>query len=75
MGLALPSADPASADLAAILSVAAARATVTKGAMLLAVFPPGWHSLLLAAVMIEPFSSLFLANESASSTRERAMGV
>ena len=46
--------------LAAILSVAAAEATVTKGAMLLAVYSAGLGiPFLLAAFTIEQFSSLF----------------
>ena len=46
--------------LAAILSIAAAEATVTKGAGLLAVYSAGLGiPFLLAAFMIEQFSSLF----------------
>ncbi|MBN8983185.1 MAG: sulfite exporter TauE/SafE family protein, partial [Rhizobiales bacterium] len=46
--------------LAAILSVAAAEATVTKGAGLLAVYSAGLGMpFLLAALMIEQFSSVF----------------
>jgi cytochrome c-type biogenesis protein len=46
--------------LAAILSVAAAEATVTKGAMLLAIYSAGLGiPFLIAAFMVEQFSSLF----------------
>src|SRR4249920_2620865 len=62
--------------LAAILSVAAAEATVTKGAGLLAVYSAGLGiPFLLAAFMIEQFSSLFARMKRHLDTVERAMGV
>jgi cytochrome c-type biogenesis protein len=62
--------------LAAILSVAAAEATVTKGAMLLAVYSAGLGiPFLLAALMVEQFSSLFARMKRHLLQVERAMGV
>ena len=62
--------------LAAILSVAAAEATVTKGAGLLAVYSAGLGiPFLLAAFMVEQFSSLFARMKRHLATVERAMGV
>jgi cytochrome c-type biogenesis protein len=62
--------------LAAILSVAAAEATVTKGAGLLAVYSLGLGiPFLLAALMVEQFSSLFARMKRHLDTVERAMGV
>jgi cytochrome c-type biogenesis protein len=62
--------------LAAILSVAAAEATVTKGAMLLAIYSAGLGiPFLLAAFMIEQFSTLFARMKRHLATVERAMGV
>src|SRR3954454_13896737 len=62
--------------LGAILSVAAAGATVTKGAGLLAVYSLGLGiPFLLAAFMIEQFSSLFARMKRHLLTVERAMGV
>ena len=62
--------------LAAILSVAAAEATVTKGALLLAVYSAGLGiPFLLAALMIEQFSSLFARMKRHLATVERTMGV
>jgi cytochrome c-type biogenesis protein len=62
--------------LAAILSIAAAEATVTKGAGLLAVYSAGLGiPFLLAAFMIEQFSSLFARMKRHLDTVERAMGV
>ena len=62
--------------LAAILSVAAAEATVTKGAGLLAVYSLGLGiPFLLAAFMVEQFSSLFARMKRHLDTVERAMGV
>jgi cytochrome c-type biogenesis protein len=62
--------------LAAILSVAAAEATVTKGAGLLAVYSVGLGiPFLLAAVMVEQFSSLFARLKRHLDNVERAMGV
>jgi cytochrome c-type biogenesis protein len=62
--------------LAAILSWAAAEATVTKGAILLAVYSAGLGiPFLLAAFMIEQFSSLFTRMKRHLATVERAMGV
>src|SRR3954464_11862845 len=62
--------------LAAILSVAAAEATVTRGAMLLAVYSAGLGiPFLLAAFMIEQFSSLFKRMKHHLQNVERAMGV
>jgi cytochrome c-type biogenesis protein len=62
--------------LAAILSVAAAEATVTKGAGLLAVYSVGLGiPFLLAAFLIEQFSSLFSRMKQHLASVERAMGV
>jgi cytochrome c-type biogenesis protein len=62
--------------LAAILSVAAAEATVAKGASLLAVYSAGLGiPFLLAAFMVEQFSSLFARMKRHLATVERAMGV
>ena len=62
--------------LAAILSIAAAEATVTKGAGLLAVYSAGLGiPFLLAAFMIEQFSSLFARMKRHLASVEQAMGV
>jgi cytochrome c-type biogenesis protein len=62
--------------LAAILSVAAAEATVTKGAGLLAVYSAGLGiPFLLAAFMIEQFSSLLGRLKRHLASVERAMGI
>src|SRR3954464_7950163 len=62
--------------LAAILSVAAAEATVQKGAGLLAVYSAGLGvPFLIAAFMIEQFSSLFKRMKHHLQNVERAMGV
>jgi cytochrome c-type biogenesis protein len=62
--------------LAAILSVAAAEATVTKGAGLLAVYSAGLGiPFLVAALMVEQFSSLFARMKRQLANVERAMGV
>ena len=62
--------------LAAILSVAAAEATVAKGAMLLAVYSAGLGiPFLIAAFMVEQFSSLFARLKRYLVGVERAMGV
>jgi cytochrome c-type biogenesis protein len=62
--------------LAAILSVAASEATVTKGAGLLAVYSAGLGiPFLIAAFMVEQFSSLFARMKRHLNTVERAMGV
>ena len=62
--------------LAAILSVAAAEATVAKGAGLLAVHSAGLGiPFLLAALMVEQFSSLFSRIKRHLANVERAMGV
>jgi cytochrome c-type biogenesis protein len=62
--------------LAAILSVAAAEATVTKGAGLLAVYSAGLGiPFLIAALMIEQFSTLFARMKGHLVNVERAMGV
>jgi cytochrome c-type biogenesis protein len=62
--------------LAAILSIAAAEATVTKGAGLLAVYSAGLGiPFLVAAVMVERFSALFARMKAHLETVERAMGV
>jgi cytochrome c-type biogenesis protein len=62
--------------LAAILSVAASEATVTKGAGLLAVYSAGLAiPFLLAAFMIEQFSSLLARLKRHLASVERAMGV
>lgn len=62
--------------LAAILSVAAAEDTVVKGAGLLAVYSAGLGiPFLLAALMIERFSSLFNRMKRHLATVERGIGV
>src|SRR5690349_3954041 len=62
--------------LAAILSIAAAEATVAKGAGLLAVYAAGLGiPFLIAAFMIEQFSELFARMKRHLTTVERAMGV
>ena len=62
--------------LAAILSIAAAEATVTKGAGLLAVYSAGLGiPFLIAAFMVKQFSSLFARMKRHLDTVERAMGV
>jgi len=62
--------------LAAILSIAAAEATVTKGAGLLAVYSAGLGiPFLIAALMIEQFSTLFARLQGQLVNVERAMGV
>ena len=62
--------------LAAILSIAAAEATVTKGAGLLAVYSAGLGiPFLIAAFMVERFSALFSRMKAHLATVERAMGV
>ena len=62
--------------LAAILSVAAAEATVAKGAALLAVYSAGLGiPFLLAAFAIEQFSSLLARLKRHLASVERAMGV
>jgi len=62
--------------LVAILSVAAAEATVTKGAVLLAVYSAGLGiPFLLAALMVEQFSSLFARMKRHLANVERAMGM
>ena len=62
--------------LAAILSVAAAESTVTKGAALLAVYSAGLGiPFLIAAFMVEQFSSLFSRMKRHLASIERAMGV
>jgi cytochrome c-type biogenesis protein len=62
--------------LAAILSIAAAQATVAKGAGLLAVYSAGLGiPFLIAAFMIERFSALFARMKRHLVTVERAMGV
>jgi cytochrome c-type biogenesis protein len=62
--------------LAAILSLAAAEATVAKGAGLLAVYSAGLGiPFLAAAFMVERFSSLFARMKRHLATVERAMGV
>src|SRR5205823_5224726 len=62
--------------LAAILSIAAAEATVTKGAGLLAVYSAGLGiPFLLAAFMIEQFSSLFARMKRHLGKVEHAMGI
>lgn len=61
--------------LAAILSVAAAEATVTKGAGLLAVYSLGLGiPFLIAAFMVERFSSVFARMKKHLVHVERAMG-
>jgi cytochrome c-type biogenesis protein len=62
--------------LAAILSVAAAEATVAKGAMLLAVYSAGLGiPFLLAAFAVEQFSEMFLRMKKHLARVEHAMGV
>src|SRR5215471_3599286 len=62
--------------LAAILSIAAAEATVAKGAGLLAVYSAGLGiPFLIAAFMVERFSSVFAGMKRHLVTVERAMGV
>jgi cytochrome c-type biogenesis protein len=62
--------------LAAILSIAATEATVAKGAGLLAVYSAGLGiPFLIAAFMVEQFSSLFSRMKRHLATVERAMGV
>ncbi|MBN8982812.1 MAG: cytochrome c biogenesis protein CcdA [Rhizobiales bacterium] len=62
--------------LAAILSVAASEATVTKGAMLLAVYSAGLGiPFLVAAFMVEQFSGVFARMKKHLLTVERVMGV
>ena len=62
--------------LAAILSIAAAEATVAKGAALLAVYSAGLGiPFLVAALMIKQFSALFARMKRHLATVERAMGV
>ncbi|MCX7307660.1 MAG: cytochrome c biogenesis protein CcdA [Afipia sp.] len=62
--------------LAAILSVAASEATVTKGAGLLAVYSAGLGiPFLIAAFMVEQFSSVFARMKKHLATVERVMGV
>jgi cytochrome c-type biogenesis protein len=62
--------------LAAILSVAAVNATVAKGAGLLAVYSAGLGiPFLIAAFMVERFSSLFARMKKHLAIVERVMGV
>src|SRR5213075_2217528 len=62
--------------LAAILSIAAAEATVAKGAALLAVYSAGLGiPFLIAAFMVEQFSTLFSRMKQHLASVERAMGV
>ena len=62
--------------LAAILSIAAAEATVAKGAGLLAVYSAGLGiPFLIAAFMVERFSTLFARMKRHLVSVERAMGV
>ena len=62
--------------LAAILSIAASEATVEKGAGLLAVYSAGLGiPFLIAAFMVEQFSSLFARMKRHLARVERAMGV
>lgn len=62
--------------LAAILSIAAAQATVAKGAGLLAVYSAGLGiPFLIAAFMVERFSAVFARMKRHLVTVERAMGV
>jgi cytochrome c-type biogenesis protein len=62
--------------LAAILSIAAAESTVVKGAGLLAVYSAGLGiPFLIAAFMVEQFSSLFAKMKRHLANVERAMGV
>jgi len=62
--------------LAAILSIAAAEATVAKGAGLLAIYSAGLGiPFLIAAFMVEQFSTLFARMKRHLANVERAMGV
>ena len=62
--------------LAAILSVAAAEATLAKGAGLLAVYSAGLGvPFLIAALMVEQFSALFARMKRHLLVVERAMGI
>jgi len=62
--------------LAAILSIAAAETTVTKGAGLLAIYSAGLGiPFLIAAFMVEQFSALFSRMKGHLANVERAMGV
>src|SRR6201995_6153058 len=62
--------------LAAILSIAASEATVTKGACLLAVYSAGLViPFLIAAFMVEQFSALFARIKRHLARVEQAMGV
>jgi cytochrome c-type biogenesis protein len=62
--------------LAAILSIAAAEATVARGAGLLAVYSAGLGiPFLVAAFMVEQFSSVFARMKRHLANVERAMGV
>ena len=62
--------------LAAILSIAAAEATVAKGAGLLAVYSAGLGiPFLIAAFMVEQFSSLLMRMKRHLANVERAMGM
>ena len=62
--------------LAAILSIAAAEATVTKGAGLLAIYSAGLGiPFLIAAFMVKQFSALFSRMKGQLVNVERAMGV
>src|SRR5215831_10993853 len=62
--------------LAAILSIAAAEATVAKGAGLLAVYSAGLGiPFLIAAFMVKQFSKLFTRMKGHLANVERAMGV
>jgi cytochrome c-type biogenesis protein len=62
--------------LAAILSIAAAEATVAKGAGLLAIYSAGLGiPFLIAAFMVERFSALFTRMRGHLVNVERAMGV
>src|ERR1700757_963612 len=62
--------------LAAILSIAAAEATVARGAGLLAIYSAGLGiPFLIAAFMVEQFSTLFARMKGHLVNVERAMGV
>src|SRR5207344_1911432 len=62
--------------LAAILSIAAAEATVARGAGLLAVYSAGLGiPFLIAAFMVEQFSAVFARMKGHLANVERAMGV
>jgi cytochrome c-type biogenesis protein len=62
--------------LAAILSIAAAEATVAKGAGLLAIYSAGLGiPFLIAAFMVEQFSALFARMKGQLANIERAMGI